>query len=100
MLKTEKRITFTGNSTFDGVIAETYTATINSDNPADMTITSYQQNKAVYKENREQCWADRAEFENAAYAMQDEMIAALSAGETESLEERVSALEQQTVSNI
>lgn len=100
MLKTEKKIKFTGNSMLDGVIAEVYEATINSNNPADMNITSFQQNKAVYKENREQCWADRAAFENAAYALQDEMIAALSAGETESLEERVSALEQQAVSNI
>lgn len=81
MLNMKKTTTISGNSTINGVIAEGYNAVINSENPADMTITSYQQDKAVYKANRIQCRADKAEFEDAAYALQDEMIAAQEAAE-------------------
>lgn len=81
MLNMKKTVTITGNSTIDGVIAEGYNATIDSNNPADMNITSYQQDKAVYKANRVQCRQDKADFEEAAYALQDEMIAALETAE-------------------
>lgn len=74
MLTTQKQITLTGNSTIDGEIAENYRAIINNDNPEDMSIYSTQVNKAVYKENRTTCRADRASFEEQAYALQEEMI--------------------------
>lgn len=79
MLNTKKSITLTGQSTINGVIAEGYSATINSDNPTDMSISAYQQDKDLYKANRTICRTDRAEFEDAAYALQDEMLAALEA---------------------
>ncbi len=76
MLSTiKKSITLTGNSTIDGVLAEGYQAVINSDKPEEMTISSWQQDKAAYKANRTQCRKDAAEFEDAAYALQDEMLA-------------------------
>ena len=75
-LTIKKSITLDGNSVFNGVIAETYRAVINNENPEDMTIASYQQNKQIYKENRVECRKDSAEFEEVAYALQDEMIQA------------------------
>lgn len=85
----KKNITITGqsiievteNGTTKQVVAQGYTATINSDNPENMNISSYQQDKAVYKANRTQCRQDEAEFEDAVYAIQDEMIAELAATE-------------------
>lgn len=75
MLTTKRTVTITGTSTIDGVAAEGYQAVIDSNNPTDMTLSSWQQDKAVYKANRTQCRADAAAFEDAAYTLQDEMIA-------------------------
>lgn len=77
MLTTRKIITYTGESKIDGVTAENYQASINSDNPEDMTISSWQSNKSLYKANRTTCRKDSADFEDMVYAIQDEMIAAL-----------------------
>lgn len=85
MLNMKKSVTLTGSSIIDGTIAEGYQAVINSENPEDMTISSWQQDKVVYKANRVQCREDAAAFEDAAYALQDEMIAELAA-KTESTE--------------
>lgn len=82
MLTMKKSVTITGNSTIDGAIAEGYSAKIDSDNPENITFSSYQQDKAVYKANRAQCRADSAEFEDACYEIQDEMIAEKAAQET------------------
>lgn len=75
MLNYKKSVTLTGGSYIEGVQAEGYSATISSDNPEDITLSSWQTDKALYKENRAQCRADAAEFEDVAYALQDEMIA-------------------------
>lgn len=40
-----------------------------------MTISTWQNDKAGYKNNRETARADQAAFEDAAYQKQDEMIA-------------------------
>lgn len=81
MLTMKKSITLTGNSTIDGVIAEGYQAVIDGENPSEMNISSWQQDKAVYKANRTQCRADKADFEDAAYVVQDAMIAEKAASE-------------------
>lgn len=81
MLNTEKSVTFSGKSVIGGKEVEGYTAVIKSDKPKDMVITSWQIDGATYKENRVQCRKDKADFEDAAYAIQDEMIAALSTKE-------------------
>lgn len=81
MLTMKKSITLTGNSTIDGVIAEGYQAVIDGENPSEMNISSWQQDKAVYKASRTQCRADKADFEDAAYAVQDAMIAEKAASE-------------------
>lgn len=74
MLKQTKNITIEGYSVIDGKNAAGYRAVIKSDNPSDMTLTNWQTDKALYKENRTQCRADQAEFEDAAYALQEEML--------------------------
>lgn len=75
MLTKTKSITLKGFSVVNGVNVEGYSAEINSENPEDITMSSWQQNKSLYKANRSTCRADQAEFEDAAYAIQDEMIA-------------------------
>lgn len=75
MLSVRKSITLTGECLIDGVKAEGYTAVINSANPLDMTLSSYQHNKELCKANRQVCRADEAAFEDMAYAIQDEMLA-------------------------
>lgn len=75
MLTMEKIITVSGSSVINGVIAEGYRAEINSENPEDITLSSWQQDKATYKANRAQCRQDAADFEDAAYALQDELLA-------------------------
>lgn len=74
-LTTKKEITLTGESRIDDVVAEVYRAVINSESPDDMTLTAVQRDKALYKANRRQCREDNAEFEELAYAVQDEMLA-------------------------
>lgn len=84
MLKVERSITLTGESIIDGVQAEGYSAKISSENPDGITFSNWQANKTLYKANRTQCRQDAADFEDAAYAVQDEMIAEKeAAGETE-----------------
>lgn len=72
----KKNVTLTAASTIDGVAAENYQATINSDKPEDMNLSSWQTDKALYKANRTECRKDAAVFEDAAYAIQDALIAA------------------------
>lgn len=91
MLKNfKKNITLTGQSVItvtneDGttkeVVVETYNASINSADPVNMNLSSYQNDKVLYKANRAQCRADEAEFEDACYAIQDEILAELKAAE-------------------
>ncbi len=77
MLKTVQRITITGESIINDVSVAGFTAAIDSNNPSDMTISAWQNDKQAYKANRTAVRADQAEFEDLAYAKQDELIAAL-----------------------
>lgn len=75
MLNIKKSTTLTGRCIVDGVEIEGYTAVINSEDPADIKLSSFQIKQELCKENRIQCRADRAEFEDTAYLEQDKMIA-------------------------
>lgn len=75
MLRTVKKITIDGFSVIDDVQVSGFRAEINSENPSDMNLTSYQIDKEAYKANRVVARADEAEFEEYAYAIQDELIA-------------------------
>lgn len=88
MLNNEKRsITLTATSAVevkDGdsakvVEVEGYSCTIDSANPEKINVSRYYMSdagRALYKEHRAECREDYAAFEDAAYAVQDEMIAA------------------------
>lgn len=71
----EEKITITGRSVIDGVEACGFQAQINSENPENMTFNTWQTNPSTYKENRVQCRADQAEFEDYCYSVQDGKIA-------------------------
>ena len=75
MLEMERNIEINGSSVINGKQAASYQAKISSDNPSDMNISYWQMDKALYKENRASCRSDQAEFEEAAYALQEELIA-------------------------
>lgn len=78
MLKVTKNITLSGRSMINDVEVEAYTASIDSEHPDQMNLQQWQVNKQLRKENRDVCRQDQMEFENAAYKLQDELIAAIS----------------------
>lgn len=76
-LTKKESITIIGKSVIDGMEVCGYQAQIDSENPADITLTDWQINKDMYKANRSECRADQAEFEDYAYSVQDELLAKL-----------------------
>ena len=74
MLSLQREITFTGRSIIDGVEVVGFSAKIKSDDPTNITFSSWQMNKELYKTNREQCRKDEADFEDKVYEAQDELI--------------------------
>ena len=75
MLKKIQKITLEGKSIIDDVVVSNFVASINSEDPNQMTLSSVQVNKEAYKKNRVAVRADEAEFEDYAYSVQDEMLA-------------------------
>ena len=75
MLNMNKTVTINGNSQIDGVLAETFSATIDSNNPDNMSLSSYIQNSKTYRENQAQCDKDWGEFCTEVFKVQDEMKA-------------------------
>ena len=75
-------VTRIGYTKIEGEIAMQHTCTISTDNPNNMNFNSSVINQELYKQNRETCRADRAEFEDAAYALQEEYLAKESKEET------------------
>ncbi len=73
MLTKKKKTTIEGKSVVNDVEIAGFRASIDSDNPDDMTISVWQSNKAEYKANRVAARADQAEFEDYAYTVQDEL---------------------------
>lgn len=72
-------VTVTDGDTTKEVEVELYSCKINSDNPCEINISKAplgKDYKEIYKANRSECRADYAAFEDAVYAIQDEMIAA------------------------
>lgn len=72
--KERKSVNFTASSVIEDKIVENYQCTIKSDNPSELNYTSWIADKELYKSNRKICQQDRAEFEDAMYALQDAMI--------------------------
>lgn len=65
----------TGYTIVDGVKIVQYTCIIQADNPTDMRIGITKLDPEAYKKNRDICRSDYAEFEDAAYKLQEELLA-------------------------
>lgn len=63
-----------GYTIIDNVKVVQYICAIPSDKPQEMRIGITKLNSDLYKANRDICRADYAEFEDAAYKLQDECI--------------------------
>lgn len=79
----KENITITGKSIVDGVEVCGFQATLSTSNPGEIHFASWQNDQAMYKENRSICRADEAEFEDYAFARQDEIIAEMTMTEGE-----------------
>lgn len=77
MLSVTKTISLTGSTVIDNQQVCGYRAEITSDNPSNMVLSSWISNQSIRKANRDTCYADQKAFEDAAYALQDELLAAL-----------------------
>lgn len=75
MLKISKDIILNGSSRFDNAIVQGYQATINNEAPENMQLTNWISDYALYKIHREDCANDRAEFEDKAFKLQEELMA-------------------------
>lgn len=73
-LEVTRSVTLTGKCIINGTTVENYTASINEQKPEGMTITRSILNNALRRENRSACITDQVAFEDAAYAMQTEMM--------------------------
>lgn len=75
MLEKTESITITGRSVVGEKEVCGFQAVIRKSDPKNMQLSTWKSDKELYKENRVQCRADEAEFEDYAYAKQDELIA-------------------------
>lgn len=75
MLRTNGRITLTGESVIEEVAVCVYSASIDMANPEKMTIGQVQKDKDAYKANRNECRADYAAFEDMVLAEQEKLLA-------------------------
>lgn len=64
-----------GYTIIDGVKVVQHICNIASNNPQDMKVSMVKLNADLYKANRTICREDFAIFEDAAYALQEELIA-------------------------
>lgn len=77
MLRTNGRITLTGESVIEEVAVCVYSASIDMANPEKMTIGQVQKDKDAYKAHRNECRADYAAFEDMVLAEQEKLLAAV-----------------------
>lgn len=67
-------ITITGNSIVGDIAIESYRAEMNYNNPDELDISSWFEARGHYKENREQCRKDKADFEELVYSEQEKLL--------------------------
>lgn len=75
MLKKSKKITIEGVVVINDTEVASLRAILDTENPNDMTMYETVRDKEAVKANRAAYRADRAEFEDYAYSVQDEEIA-------------------------
>ena len=74
MLEIVKTTTFTGSSKIGETIVKMFTATVNTESPEEMTLNHWVVNYPVYKANRTAIGLEEVEFEDQAYAFQQQLI--------------------------
>lgn len=74
MLKTTKKLSFTGESVIEGNTVCVFSASIPIDDPEKTTIGNYQKDKEAYQAHREECRADYAAFEDMVLAEKDKLL--------------------------
>lgn len=67
-------VTRTGFTEIDGIKVMRHTASIKIDDPNNMTVSNAKLNEKMYRDNRDICRADIAEFEDAAYELQEQYV--------------------------
>ena len=70
----KKSITLTADTKIDGNVVMRHTATINSENPEDITISHPVLRKPEYRDNRTVVMSDYMAFEDAAFQIQQELV--------------------------
>ena len=75
MLNMRKIINITGECVIDDIMVESYSASIDSTNLEKVQFSSWINDTVKYKAHRAEARADQAAFEDAVYAIQDELIA-------------------------
>lgn len=70
----KKSITLTADTKIDGNVVMRHTATINSENPEDISISHPVLRKNEYRDNRTTVMADYMAFEDAAFQVQQELL--------------------------
>lgn len=69
-----KKLTFNGTSTINDVVCERFSASIESDNPENLSLNFIIADKNGYRDNRKQCRKDQAQFEDEVYAAQAQLL--------------------------
>lgn len=84
LMQTTKKVTITATSVVEiegkKVVLENYNATVDSENPENMSINRFfttSEAKELYRDHRAECRADYTAFQTEAYALQDEMFSAI-----------------------
>lgn len=71
-----------GYTVIDGIKVVQHTCSISSENPSQMRVGMVKLDSYMYKTNRSTCRDDYAIFEDAAYTLQEELIAKAEANAT------------------
>ena len=74
-LEIKETIQRNGYTVIDGIRVVQHTCTITSDNPSEMRVGMIKLDAEMYRLNRNTCREDFAVFEDAAYALQEELLA-------------------------
>ena len=74
-LQVVETIQRTGFTVIDGVKVAQHTCTISSSDPNQMRVGMVKLDEQMYKNHRSTCRNDYSVFEDAAYALQEELIA-------------------------
>lgn len=74
MLTIHKTVTLKGSTELEGKAIESYQASVDSRNPEGISFSVWQNDVSACKLNRQECRKNYADFQDAAYDLQDQMV--------------------------